>query len=140
MEAAMPGVGAAAVERGAPGVALPWLACPRVVAGVARIAGVLGHGQHRQGQRHGGRQLMEEVVHRSKTAASPTSVVGRCPCRRTSPVRPRSEASLGQMLRGGRSWPSDWKAGGGAEMAGKTTLAVRGGSMTSGGAVDRGAT
>ena len=42
------------------------------------------------------------------------------------------------MVRGGRSWPSDWKAGAGAEMAGKTTLAVTRGSSTCSGDVANG--
>jgi len=39
---------------------------------------------------------------------------------------------LGQMVRGGRSWPSDWKAGMRVESAGKTTEVVRLGSATDG--------
>jgi hypothetical protein len=37
---------------------------------------------------------------------------------RTSPIRPPAEALLGQMVRGGRSWPSDWNVGAGAERCG----------------------
>jgi hypothetical protein len=35
-----------------------------------------------------------------------------------------AEARWGQMVRGGRSWPSEWKAGTGAESAGNATEAV----------------
>ena len=43
-----------------------------------------------------------------------------------------AEACLGQMVRGGRSWPSDWKAGMRAESAGKMTEEVRLGSSSEG--------
>ena len=43
-----------------------------------------------------------------------------------------AEACLGQMVRGGRSWPSDWKAGMRAESAGKMTEEVRLGSSREG--------
>ena len=43
-----------------------------------------------------------------------------------------AEACLGQMVRGGRSWPSDWKAGMRAESAGKVTAEVRLGSSREG--------
>lgn len=33
-----------------------------------------------------------------------------------------TEAGMGQMLRGGRSWPSDWKVGAGAAKCGKTVV------------------
>ena len=36
-----------------------------------------------------------------------------------------AEACLGQMVRGGRSWPPDWKAGTGAVSAAKVTDEVR---------------
>ena len=36
-----------------------------------------------------------------------------------------AKARLGQMVRGGRSWPSDWNAGLHAVNAGKTTLETR---------------
>jgi len=43
-----------------------------------------------------------------------------------------AEACLGQMVRGGRSWPSDWKAGMRAVSAGKMSEDVRLGSPRDG--------
>lgn len=43
-----------------------------------------------------------------------------------------AEACLGQMVRGGRSWPSNWKAGMRAVSAGKMTEEVRLGSPRDG--------
>ncbi len=43
-----------------------------------------------------------------------------------------AKACLGQMVRGGRSWPSDWKAGMRAVSAGKMTEEVRLGSLRDG--------
>lgn len=57
-----------------------------------------------------------------------------------SPIRPLAEASRGQMLRGGRSGPSDWKVGAGAAKDGNTVAAVSCGSGTTGAALGKGGT
>lgn len=104
-------------------------------------------GQRGQGQakRHDGRQPANEVVHRSKpcdssarrrrSQKSPARPRTR---RRTSPVRPPSEALMGQMVRGGRSWPSETKLGAGVDRSGNLTLGSAMGSGRRGGSVNKG--
>jgi len=63
----------------------------------------------------------------------PTLVRGR-----TNPIRPRAEALAGQMLRGGRSWPSERKLGAGARKAGNATEERLGGVGTDGSVLSSG--
>ena len=84
-------------------------------------AGGLGQHTKRQAQHQCRCQAVGELVHCSK----PCEEAGGCqqmpmPARsaRTSPIGPLAEASRGQMVRGGRSWPPDWKVGAGATMSG----------------------
>lgn len=51
---------------------------------------------------------------------------------RTSSIGPLAEACLGQMLRGGRSCPSETKLGEGADKAGKDVIATPWGTGTEG--------
>jgi len=103
-----------------------------------RVGRVRSHGlcerEQRQAQHQGRRQPGEKVVHCSKPCESSAR---RChsqrrshrpPSGRTSPVRPPAEALMGQMIRGGRSWPSEMKLGAGVERPGNLNADMVGGS------------
>lgn len=73
-----------------------------------------GHAEHRRRQQpekelvHCSRPCSSSARHRQARGLSRRPLGGRA-----SPVRPPSEVLVGQMVRGGRSWPSDRKVGAG---------------------------
>lgn len=98
-----------------------------------------------QAKRHDGRHPAKEVVHRSKPCDSSArhrrsqkSPVRLGIRRRTSPIRPPSEALRGQMVRGGRSCPSETKLGAGVDRSGNLTLGSAIGSGRWGASLNRG--
>lgn len=86
-----------------------------------------GLGQHtkRQAQHQRRCQAVSELVHCSKPCEKAGEVPAdahACAKRTHEPHGPPAEASKGQMVRGGRSWPSDWNVGAGAKRWGKPAV------------------
>lgn len=93
--------------------------------GIGRVS-LLRDNEGWQAQRQHGRQPTAVRFHGSKTSESPTLGGRPIPMRWPhGPIRPPAEAVLGQMLRGGLSWPPERKLGAGAPRSGNSAPAGR---------------
>jgi hypothetical protein len=109
----------------------------------ARRHGRLGGGEQwdARGERNGGAPGTKVVLHGLNSSDASGGGRRRRDARALDARGLRglsTEAGQGQGVRGGRSWPSEWKAGAGTESAGNVTEAVTSGLATVAGAAPSG--